>query len=1717
MPSTALFRGPTWVAVLSILASLSHEASAVELIGAVNGQPGTSGGNASYSIPIAVPPGRNGMEPSLSLNYNSGSGNGLLGVGWSLGGMAAITRCSANWAQDGFSDGVEFDGQDRYCLNGQRLILKSGSYGAAGSVYSTEIDSFVKVTAYGQQGSGPSYWVVHDKNGMRHWYGSSTSSRVEAQGKPDALKWALFYSIDRFSNHVIYSYGENNATGEHYPTKVTYTRHKTQNAGSDRTVHFVYEQRADAMTAYTHGSKQFTTKRLKRVYTQVGTQKAREYRMRYGTSAASGRTLMLGVTECAYQPSMPEQCLPETTFDWDDGATNFQLQTTLPGGNGGPALYDHKRFAQADLNGDGHNDLIRMGGTTYGATNGQVEVYWGSSAGFQRNVYSMTADGWGPANNSPTIDYNNDGKTDLTVVRHNGSQLTVHAISYEVNGNTLVPIVFDTGVPVDGNNPVYGIEKPSGGAFSTMTYTVLDVNGDGLHDIVTRDQVNSSTFQLHTYLRRSNPDDFARVGTATNAVSTSAMFPMDLDGDGQTDLVVEDTGPYSSTGRSKSFRTLISTGAGFYERSSPLPVSATWKVWYEGYQYTTYDGAASPTFIDVNGDGLLDVLMPYAQLSGNRSTGNLRLYINEGDGFTLAQTLTRPVTNTYFEDLAPYMLSFDYNRDGNTDLIFPATKTISAPGTCIPVPGGPGGGGGIPFSVPDPVQPQPSSPKFSATSSLPAQLTPVQQPALPLNPDDQSAQLNNGNVDCQAGAKNDHDGYQWHVYLSNGQTLNTTAINTGITATLRGMTVIDLDADSLPDIYADKPPTSAEINNSTGVFPTPRPVQYFVNQAPMTDLLTSATDGLNKVVEFDYAPLTDDSVYELHRTVDEDTVRHSPTDNISHAFPTMPFASTMRVLKEMRVSDGLAGSGMNKTRMKYENARYDLQGRGFLGFETVITSQHSRDSATSTERQISRTVAKHHQHYPFIGRVHDVKTFLGNETNASRYRSQVTTVWWQSVGQSIVRNYLKCTDQASPQCSNVSKTDRLKHFPFPKTVTERINEPEASPAGATYQQITLKTTTNTFDLYGNKTNETVVVEDKGAEARTRLTTTTINTYTPADETNWWVNRLSQTQVTKDVDHLVSPAPSSPAQTRTISYLYYSNRNIYRITQHPNDAKSELVTTFTYDIWGNQLTQQVSSPVTGERSLPTRTTSTGWSSDKYFPATLTNAVGHLTNLWHDPLTGKLAIVTDPNGVTTSTDYDNFGRPTSVQVDGSAPVLTNYASPASWCPSSAEYMVNVTQVGRPSNATCFDKLNRAVKTRTQAFAPGQWNYTHVEYTPRGNVYREAEPYGNSGATHYTTFTGYDDLGRPGQKISPNGMTATYEHQGLKSRITVNGGGNLLTMHRWYNSLGQLVRTDDAMGGLTRYRFDGFGNPVLIKGPTGNDITATYNNAGHKETMSDPDRGAWSFVTDPLGQVKRQTDAKNQVTKFSHDLLGRVYASYENTGGADQQVGQWTFDGPNGVATAPYIGKPYSVDGITGQYAGYEQQYSYDNYGRPASTTTMINDGTINASFQMSTAYDAQGRLSTLTYPTGFSVTNSYNAQGYLHEQRDGSNNNLYKKVTAMNARNQVLSQQLGWAGKLYNARDYVSSTGQLAVLCTMKTTISSTSNCNSSAVQELTYTYDAFQNMASRSNTPSGIKEVFDNYDDLHRLTASHMEHIAGGSGSLPAALSYSYDAQGNFLS
>ena len=126
------------------------------------------------------------MQPSLALSYNSQAGNGLAGMGWSLSGFSAIHRCQATYVQDGFSGGINYDANDRFCLDGERLIrINTGlTYGAPGQEYRTEHESFTRIVSVGGTDGNPAYFRAWAKSGQIMEFGNTEDSRVQAATQP---------------------------------------------------------------------------------------------------------------------------------------------------------------------------------------------------------------------------------------------------------------------------------------------------------------------------------------------------------------------------------------------------------------------------------------------------------------------------------------------------------------------------------------------------------------------------------------------------------------------------------------------------------------------------------------------------------------------------------------------------------------------------------------------------------------------------------------------------------------------------------------------------------------------------------------------------------------------------------------------------------------------------------------------------------------------------------------------------------------------------------------------------------------------------------------------------------------------------------------------------------------------------------------------------------------------------------------------------------------------------------------------------------------------------------------------------------------------------------------------------------------------------------------------------------------------------------------------
>jgi RHS repeat-associated protein len=294
-------------------------------VGALKGQFAVGGdGAATYTIPLDVPKGRAGMEPKLSLNYSSNAGNGPLGVGWSIGGLQKITRGPSSLKKDGIADGADFDANDRFYLDGERLVCVDGTYGEIGSEYRTELDSFARIKAVGLPGdlpgSPPAFWTVETKSGLTVTLGGKADSRVDIAGS-GVLSWLVSEVADT-TGHNSYQvdYCDNDeasaaptASGR-YPWKVRYTIDPANPSDTGFcSMVFDYETRPDLSSGYVRGVRQEANLRLRRVAVKTGTYLNHAYNFFYTTSEQTGRSLLYGVDKEAADGSR----VPATSFQWE--------------------------------------------------------------------------------------------------------------------------------------------------------------------------------------------------------------------------------------------------------------------------------------------------------------------------------------------------------------------------------------------------------------------------------------------------------------------------------------------------------------------------------------------------------------------------------------------------------------------------------------------------------------------------------------------------------------------------------------------------------------------------------------------------------------------------------------------------------------------------------------------------------------------------------------------------------------------------------------------------------------------------------------------------------------------------------------------------------------------------------------------------------------------------------------------------------------------------------------------------------------------------------------------------------------------------------------------------------------------------------------------------------------------------------------------------------
>ncbi|MES1940992.1 RHS repeat-associated core domain protein [Salinisphaera sp. T5B8] len=297
------------------------------------------------------------MEPKLAFAFSSNSGNGLLGLDWRIDGISQIGRCATTLVQDGFIDGVDYDTNDKLCLDGKRLVLVAGTYGTNLAEYRTEIDTFSKVVQYGSINADGVWFKVWTKSGEIYEYGNRDNAAFRIEKADGTFGPVRVWSVNRISdtagNYIDFKYSRDASTGETVPESVNYTGNLAANVTPYNRVAFEYEARPDVTSAYDGiGSKKVvSSKRLAAVAIYAGLDLAARYKVEYkDSSLGSGRSRVAAISQCDDDGN----CFEPTRFVWDDTSQKLTYSENVQ------YIFDNDiaRMHVGDWDGNGLHDFL---------------------------------------------------------------------------------------------------------------------------------------------------------------------------------------------------------------------------------------------------------------------------------------------------------------------------------------------------------------------------------------------------------------------------------------------------------------------------------------------------------------------------------------------------------------------------------------------------------------------------------------------------------------------------------------------------------------------------------------------------------------------------------------------------------------------------------------------------------------------------------------------------------------------------------------------------------------------------------------------------------------------------------------------------------------------------------------------------------------------------------------------------------------------------------------------------------------------------------------------------------------------------------------------------------------------------------------------------------------------------------------------------------------
>ena len=385
------------------------------------------------------------------------------------------------------------------------------------------------------------------------------------------------------------------------------------------------------------------------------------------------------------------------------------------------------------------------------------------------------------------------------------------------------------------------------------------------------------------------------------------------------------------------------------------------------------------------------------------------------------------------------------------------------------------------------------------------------------------------------------------------------------------------------------------------------------------------------------------------------------------------------------------------------------------------------------------------------------------------------------------------------------------------------------------------------------------------------------------------------------------------------YTYNSNGTLQKTQKKPVVESYYITTEFEYDDYGNVTQETLSAPDASPTVAPRVSAYTYDPSGRFVIASKA-ITGRRTQYTYHPLYGTVLTQTNPDQLTTTTRYDNWGKP--VQVTDYLGKSTYYT----YTKNQQTYISQQLDADGGSTISQSNVLGQQLKKGIK-LSDGQWSYTATQYDFLGRKIKESDPFADTPSL-WISYT-YDDYGRLVETILPTGKTNRISYSGLT--VTTSDGNK--TSSTTQNANGHTISLTDN-GGTVTYKYNA-GGAVTESDFHGTKITTQYDNWGRKSRLSDPSAGEYRYTYYPFGEVRTTTTPLGIVKNFIDDF-GRITLTEEEPKNGTSFYSRYYYNTDHTLNST--IREEYTTGKVTD-----EIQYEYDDYKRLKKLTQLTPHAT------------------------------------------------------------------------------------------------------------------------------------------------------------------------------